>query len=128
MYMAPELLALSKYKGEDIDLFALAVILFTLLAGFHPFNKAQNNDLSYRKLIQNDAKAFWNLQTKKLKSETAFSENLKDLLTKMLSAQPSQRLNIDEVIAHPWTQDNLPNQDEVHQYMKHRETRIPQPN
>lgn len=39
MYMAPELINLKKYKGEEIDLFALGVILFTLITGFYPFNK-----------------------------------------------------------------------------------------
>ena len=38
--MAPEIIEGIPYKGEDVDLFASAVILFIMVAGRPPFNYA----------------------------------------------------------------------------------------
>jgi len=39
-YMAPEIFAKIPYNGAQVDLFSAAVILFIMLAGHPPFNKA----------------------------------------------------------------------------------------
>ena len=43
-YMAPELLAGLPYKGEQVDVFASAVVLFILVAGTPPFMTASKSD------------------------------------------------------------------------------------
>lgn len=46
-YMAPEISEGVPYMGNAADLFALAVILFSLYAGHPPFHKAIQNDPNY---------------------------------------------------------------------------------
>lgn len=50
-YMAPELLEIREkvaigatYKGEPVDIFSAGVILFTLIRGIMPFEKASEKD------------------------------------------------------------------------------------
>jgi serine/threonine protein kinase len=40
-YMAPELILRQRYKGGEIDVFALGVCLFIMVAGTPPFNEAK---------------------------------------------------------------------------------------
>lgn len=50
---APEILAGESYKGNEVDLFALGVSLFTMVVGFPPFNEADiRGDLFYKGLIR----------------------------------------------------------------------------
>lgn len=51
-YMAPEIHEGKKYSGEAVDLFATAIVLFIMVAGTPPFNKASIDDFFY-KLIYN---------------------------------------------------------------------------
>lgn len=58
-YMAPEIVAQIPYQGQVIDLFALAVTLFTLLSGHPPFNLAHQSDCVYVNLIKHNCERFW---------------------------------------------------------------------
>jgi len=40
-----------KYKGEDVDIFSLGVILFILVTGSPPFKTAEEGDFFYRQII-----------------------------------------------------------------------------
>jgi len=44
--MAPELYLGKPYKGEPVDVFAVGVTLFNLVAGFPAFNNANSNELN----------------------------------------------------------------------------------
>ena len=41
------------------------------------------------------------------------SDDLKDLLFKMMSADPRQRLSFEDVVMHPWTQGPMPSNEIV---------------
>ena len=47
-YMAPELISEEAYSGPAVDLFALGVILFTILTGYPPFDSAKQGDRHYK--------------------------------------------------------------------------------
>ena len=51
-YMAPEIHQRQIYDGKSVDIFALGVILFTMVVGNLPFRKATDNDPYYHKLKQ----------------------------------------------------------------------------
>ena len=46
-HMAPQVFD-GMYRGPDVDIFALGVILFTLMAGHPPFETATPNDPHYK--------------------------------------------------------------------------------
>ena len=56
--MAPELYAGLQYNGDDVDIFALGVLLFCTVMHKLPFEEATKSDLLYSKLIKNP-KVFW---------------------------------------------------------------------
>ena len=59
-YMAPEIIKGKSYNGEDVDLFAAAVSIFTMVSGNFPFMKLAHSDDPFYKLIcDNRAKWFW---------------------------------------------------------------------
>ena len=51
MYMAPEILYNDQYQGQASDLFALAVILFSMRSKHQPFDKMASKKDSFYKLI-----------------------------------------------------------------------------
>ena len=48
-YMCPEIVSKEPYYGKRADVWALGVLLFTLLEGTYPFRASNDNDL-YRKI------------------------------------------------------------------------------
>ena len=83
-HMAPEIHLRKPYKGDLVDLFASAIILFTMVSQHPPFNTAQPSDPYYKCIAGNRADLFWRTHCKnKPKGDQHFSEELKELLTCM---------------------------------------------
>lgn len=49
-YAAPELVMGKEYFGSEVDVWAMGVLLYALLAGFLPFDD-QNIDTLYKKIL-----------------------------------------------------------------------------
>jgi len=88
-YVAPEVLADKGYDGKKADVWSIGVILYVLLAGFLPFDeptivalfaKIQNADFSY---------------------PSFFTDRARDLLDRVLVADPTLRISLTEVRNHP---------------------------
>jgi serine/threonine protein kinase len=58
-YMAPEIHLNHKYNGEKVDIFALAVILFTMLTGQKPFEAARPDSYLFVTLAKGNYDEFW---------------------------------------------------------------------
>ena len=102
-YMAPEIHLKQPYKGMDVDLFAAAIILFIMVAQHPPFSKAIPTDPFYQVLAAKREDVFWNSHCKNKPSKLDFfTAEFKDMITKMLTLDPSKRLSIDDVLMHPW--------------------------
>jgi len=52
--MAPEIKTEKSYHGKKVDVFALGVILFILIAGHRPFGQASKRDAYYSKFYENN--------------------------------------------------------------------------
>ncbi|KAJ9580240.1 hypothetical protein L9F63_004113, partial [Diploptera punctata] len=91
-FMAPEALTNSKYSGKASDIWSMGVTLYAFVYGRIPFH--DENVLALYNKIQNDAVVF--------REKPEISAELKDLISRMLHKDPSQRLTLPEVKRHTW--------------------------
>ena len=90
-YVSPEMLRKIGYD-EKIDIWALGVLLFEMLAGYAPFSANSKEDL------------YSNVLKVKINWPNDFPPLAKDLVMKILRFEPSERISIDEMLKHPWMQ------------------------
>lgn len=98
-YMAPEISLRKEYTAK-VDVFALGVVLFVCLSQRCPFKKAMNDSQFWYwdKIRTNQWKVFWLAHQRR----HTFSDLQKDLLQKMLAADPKKRLDIFQTLEHDW--------------------------
>uniref|UniRef100_A0A061SGY3 Serine/threonine-protein kinase SRK2 n=1 Tax=Tetraselmis sp. GSL018 TaxID=582737 RepID=A0A061SGY3_9CHLO len=102
-YIAPEVLQLrNEYSGEQADVWSCGVLLYVMLFGCYPFEdpKDQRN---YAKTIQRIMRVEYSFP-----GNVRVSPDCVDLLTRMLVGDPSQRLTLPQIKAHPWFRRDLP--------------------
>ncbi len=91
-YIAPEVI-LKKY-GKECDMWSLGVILYMFIVGHAPFDGRSNRDIMEKikggKYLKNEKR--W----KKASNE------VKDLINKLLVIEPNKRLTAFEALKHPW--------------------------
>lgn len=93
-YQAPELLNNKKYK-PNCDIFSMGVVVFIMLCGYPPFERAHKTDRWYKPLTKADTAGFW-----KGHRGCGIPEECKDLVTGMLCYKPRNRITLDEIKAH----------------------------
>jgi len=108
-YQAPELLLGQKYDLK-CDIFSVGVILFILMAGYPPFEQASKNDKWFKPLMKGNIDKFWKAHQK---SPIAKIPEAKDLLTKMLTFNPKDRIDINGIKQHAWMQGTVLKQKEL---------------
>ena len=99
IYCAPETRK-AYTKGFDAiknDIFSLGVLLFVITIGNFPFINASFSDEKYRYIVKKNYERFWEFF-----SDIEISEEFKDLINKLISINPSQRLEIKQILEHPW--------------------------
>ncbi len=91
-YVAPEVLADKGYDGYKADTWSCGVILYVLLVGYLPFDQP-----TMALLFKTIARA-----------DFEFPEwvvgDAKDLIGRLLTADPAKRITLEEAMAHPWLQ------------------------
>lgn len=89
-YLAPEMINKSGHN-ESIDIWSLGVLLFEMLTGKTPFNfKGDRNQL------------YNSIKTLKICWTDDFPPLAKDLISKILRLKPSDRLSLEQILAHQW--------------------------
>ena len=102
-YMAPEIHSRKIYSGESVDLFAAGIILFIMFTQHPPFHKALPEDPFYKLICINRLDVFWRAHSKnKPGADKFFPDDFKDLIQRMLSYNPKERLTMKQVKNHPW--------------------------
>jgi len=120
-YMAPELLAGAPYKGTEVDIFALGIVLFQMVVGHPPFESATDNDLLYKCVKCNRSEIFWRKHLRSAAKDVVLNEKFKDLIFRMLQLDPKNRPSLDEIIADGWVQlGEDPTEDELMSEFKER--------
>ena len=93
-YIAPEVIR-GKY-GEECDLWSVGVIMYLMLVGFPPFNGDEDEDI-----LRAISIGKYDTTSPEF---TSLSANAKDLITKLLKFNPSERITAQDALSHPWFQ------------------------
>ncbi|TKX27245.1 protein kinase-like protein 1 [Elsinoe australis] len=83
-YAAPEVLRGSPYRGKEQDVWALGILLYTIVYKENPF-------YSIDEIMDHD-----------LRVPYVMSEDCLDLIRKMLDRDVERRIGIQDVVSHPW--------------------------
>ena len=94
-YLSPEMAKKSGHN-EMVDIWALGVLMFEFLAGYAPFSGSTPKEL------------YCNIKKLKIHWPDDFPPLAKNLITKILKLNPSERLNINEILDHAWFTQNPP--------------------
>jgi len=94
-YLSPEMI---RKTGHDhtVDIWALGVLLFEMLAGYAPFTGSNQDEL------------FLNIKKLKINWPLDFPPIAKNLVNKILRLDPKERITLQEIINHPWFEKNPP--------------------
>lgn len=84
-YAAPELWRGQKYRGPEVDVWSLGVVLFVITTGFIPFNDSTH-------VMQ--IRYHWPKQG-------MYSSELKDIVAKIFQVS-DKRIDMEGLIKHPW--------------------------
>lgn len=96
-YMSPEIFAnTDNFDGFAIDLWAAGVILYIMLTGFPPYDQASRTDQRFELIVTGKL-------IEQLRNWDIFlSGEAGDLMQHMLRFDPTDRLTLAEIMAHPW--------------------------
>eukprot|EP00842_Homolaphlyctis_polyrhiza_P004187 jgi/Hompol1/476/HPOL_004517-RA len=92
-YASPEILRGEKYKGKPSDIWALGILLYTILFGEIPFPSSEHA-----------------LNANFKRPRCMPSPECLDLITGMLNKAAQRRPSADQVLAHPWLTNGLESQ------------------
>jgi hypothetical protein len=124
-YMAPEIHLRKPYQGASVDLFASAIILFIMVTQHPPFTRALPDDPFYRLICANRADLFWKAHSKNKPGNLEFfSTDFRNLITAMLQFDPTHRLSMADVIAHPWFNGETATLEQTQQEFCQRKAKI----
>ncbi|KAA8896643.1 hypothetical protein DIURU_005655 [Diutina rugosa] len=101
-YTAPEVINVNQPRNsseadsysKSVDVWSLGCFLYTILCGFPPFYDEDHAQLSQR-ILRGDfvfLTPWWD----------EISDEVKDLITQMLTIDPDRRITIDEIWQHSW--------------------------
>ena len=96
-YMSPEICKNKQpFDGHAVDLWAAGVILFLMLTGFPPWERAALSDERFKYMSNGylvQMLTEWNV---------GLSADAMDLLQRMFWLDPLDRLSLEQVWNHPW--------------------------
>ena len=88
-YAAPEVLAGKSYRGKEQDVWALGILIYTIVYKENPF-------YSIDEIMDHD-----------LRVPYVMSGHSIDLIRLMLNRDVDERITIQQVIDHPWLQEEV---------------------
>jgi aurora kinase len=92
-YLPPEMVE-GKEHNEKVDYWALGVLTYEFVCGFPPFEDRSSTNNTYRRIAKVDLKFD--------DKDVRLSEEVKDLITRLLRYDPQKRIPLTEVLKHPW--------------------------
>eukprot|EP00330_Aristerostoma_sp_ATCC50986_P005427 CAMPEP_0114576248 /NCGR_PEP_ID=MMETSP0125-20121206/1035_1 /TAXON_ID=485358 ORGANISM="Aristerostoma sp., Strain ATCC 50986" /NCGR_SAMPLE_ID=MMETSP0125 /ASSEMBLY_ACC=CAM_ASM_000245 /LENGTH=414 /DNA_ID=CAMNT_0001764623 /DNA_START=2111 /DNA_END=3355 /DNA_ORIENTATION=- len=98
-YIAPEIIKEEGYEGCYADIWSMGVLLFAITTGTVPF-KASNLDELHEAIIKGQ-----------FTCPGFLSDDLKDLIHKMIKLNPYERISIDDIPDHSWLRSRVETED-----------------
>ncbi|KAM7417286.1 hypothetical protein PAMA_017106 [Pampus argenteus] len=92
-YLPPEMIE-GHTHSEKVDLWCIGVLCYECLVGNPPFETASHSE-TYKRITRVD-----------LKFPKIVSDGARDLISKLLRHNPTDRLSLQSVIDHPWVHTN----------------------
>ena len=100
IYLAPEMIK-SCGHDEHVDIWCIGCLMFELLTGKPPFSGADKEQLMI------------NILHLKINWPRDINKDAKDLITKILRAEPKSRISLTEMLQHPFFTKYYPNASSV---------------
>lgn len=107
-YIAPEIISTVQPRigySYRVDCWSLGVILFVMLCGEYPF-ESELYVKSPKRFYSTIQKAEFCFNSTN-KNWSSVSAEAKDLIKKLLVADPDKRLSVNECFTHPWIADKI---------------------
>ncbi|KAG2433450.1 hypothetical protein HXX76_008507 [Chlamydomonas incerta] len=101
-YIAPEVLQRKEYNGQPADVWSCGVTLYVMLVGAYPFEDPAD-PRNFRKTIQRIMNVKYSFPP-----QLAISPECADLIGRVFTANPAQRITIADIRRHSWFLRNLP--------------------
>ncbi|KAF1885407.1 hypothetical protein Lal_00029296 [Lupinus albus] len=103
-YVSPEALSQGKITTKS-DMWSLGVILYILLSGYPPFIAQTNRQK--QQMIMNGNFSFYE------KTWKGITQAAKQLISSLLSVDPSRRPSAQQLLNHPWIRGDIAKDDQM---------------
>ena len=90
-YMAPEIKKGLVYKGREVDIFSLGVVLFIIVRGLFPFTEAKDKDYWYKLIKTGQIGTYFS----KIDKNNTLSPEFRDLVISIYAEEGSERPTIE---------------------------------
>ncbi|CCD25479.1 aurora kinase NDAI_0F01600 [Naumovozyma dairenensis CBS 421] len=94
-YLSPEMIRSREYD-DTVDVWALGVLTYELVAGDPPFEE-DSKELTYKRILKGE-----------IRFPGTVSQDVRDLISRLLKNDPKERILLKEVMVHPWIMRNKP--------------------
>lgn len=95
LYAAPEILLAERYIGPPVDVWSMGVILYALLCGHLPWCGETQSEITHNSIRGN------------YEEPETLSPSVRDLIRKMLTPSPRDRITIEDIRLHPWINEGF---------------------
>ena len=89
-YASPEMVCGNKYNGFRIDVWSCGIVIFAMICGYLPFEDP-DNEILFKKIMKC-----------KVDYPDYLSEDVLDIMNKILVVDPNKRITIEQIKKHPF--------------------------
>ncbi|EGG23060.1 putative protein serine/threonine kinase [Cavenderia fasciculata] len=94
VYAPPEILLEKKYNGNEVDIWSIGVILYSMVTGQLPWSLTDGVQVEgLDRLLKGEFK---------YPSNVLLTNEVKELINRMIVANPAQRIKLSEIKNHSW--------------------------